>query len=396
MNLSIDDDFKAFLDEFQAGKYESPLQVPPRIWGSFAWELIDHKLSQEILLHFARWQVDRVRTAMPELYGKAYKQREITGRSIQTMDDFYRIPGLTKDTPGGIREKVRANPYVMMPKDVKKATFVFKSGGTKGVPTPTFITSLDREIESHGWSRGTKYEGIKQGDIALITYNPTHKGGEEMKENLEKVGVTCVLKRTNETAEDVIKIIQDYNINVLYTVQGPIVESDAQQKGSGVNLLNLIEAGGSVLEERIKVLFLGGYRLIPEVIAWTQNANIPLVTLLGSSEAIPQATNTAFSQNKSRLCKENNLHVLNGPHLIEVVKEESGVFVPAKTNEPGILVYTTVAREGTVYLRYCPGDSATVIKEHGTCACGLKSEVITDVGRIDFPDDVVETGCCIG
>lgn len=395
MNLTIDDEFKQFREEFDAGKYDNSLQVPPKIWGSFGWDLIDKKDLQEILLHFVRSQIDRAKIVMPEIYGKSYEQRGISGKKLKSMADFYHVPALTKDTPGGIREKVAKNPYVLMPKDVKCAPFVFKSGGTKGVPTPTFITTLDREIESYGWSRGTKYEGIKKGDVAMVTYNPTHKGGEEMKENLEKVGVTVVIKRTNETADDVVKIIKDYSVNVLYTVQGPISESDAQQKGPGVNLLKLIEAGGNLIEEQIEVLFLGGYRLIPEAIAWAKNANIPLVTLLGSSEAIPQATNTAFKKDPNRSCIENNLHTLNGPHLIEILKEESGVLVPTKENEPGILAYSTIAREGTIYLRYLPGDSATVVRSGG-CSCGIRSEVITDIGRMDVPEDVVETGCCIG
>ncbi len=400
MELKVDEGFKEFLEDFETGKYETPLQVPVGVWGSTAWELIDRKTMLEILLQFTKWQVDRAVKVMPSLYRKAYADRKITGRGLKTMDDFYHLPALIKDATEnggmGIREKVKQDPYVMRPNDLKCATFVYKSGGTRGVPTPTFITHLDREIESTAWSRGTRYEGITAGDVAFITYNPTHKGGEEMKESLEKAGVTCILKRTNEEAEDVIKIIKDYGVNVLYTVQGPVNEAEAQQKGPGVNLLKLVEAGGDVLAKQIRVLFLGGYRLIPEALEWTKSAHMPLVTLLGSSEAIPQATNTAFNNDANRFCTENNLHVLNGPHLIEVVKEESGVLVPAKKGEPGILAYTTVAREGTIYLRYLPGDSAMVLKNHGECSCGLKSEIITDVGRIDVPEDVVQTGCCIG
>lgn len=399
MKLQVDERFKQFLEDFRSGKYDDPLKVPLGIWSSFAWELIDAKTSEEIFLHFLRYQVERAKRTMPAIYKKPYEERKISGTGLESMSDFYQVPALVKDstTAGiGMREKVKINPYVMLPSDVKKGYFVFKSGGTRGVPTPTFITRLDREIESSAWTRGTRYEGISEGDVALTTYNPTHKGGEEMKENIEKMGMTCVIKRTNEEAADVIKAIKDYKVNVLYTVQGPVSESDAQQKGPGVNLLKLIEAGHDILEKQIKILFLGGYRLVPEAIEWAKTTSIPLVTLLGSSEAIPQATNTAFNLDATRTCVENNLHLLNGPHLVEVVKEESGVLVPTKNGEPGILAYTTIAREGTIYLRYFPGDSAKVVKDYGECSCGLKSRIITDVGRIDIPEDVIETGCCIG
>lgn len=399
MDFKIDEKFKQFKEDIADGKYSDPLSVPLDIWKSPAWELLDKKTTEEIFLHFLRHQVDRAKKSMPSIYQKAYEAKKITGKSLNVIDDFYNIPALAKDASVfglSMRDKVKANPYVMLPSDVKSGYFVFKSGGTKGVPTPTFITKLDREIESNAWTRGTKYEGMKAGDNALMTYNPTHKGGEEMKENIEKSGMACIIKRTNEDASDIIKIIKDYKINVLYTVQGPVVENDLQQKGPGVDLLKLIEVGQDVLEEQIKILFLGGYKLIPEAIEWSKSANIPLVTLLGSSEAIPQATNTAFTNIKQRTCVENNLHVLNGPHLMEVVKEESGVLVPTKKGELGILTYSTIAREGTIYIRYMPGDSARWIKDYGECACGLKSRVITDVERIDIPEDVISTGCCIG
>ena len=64
--------------------------------------------------------------------------------------------------------------------------------------------------------------------------------------------------------------------------------------------------------------------------------------------------------------------------------------------ETGLLVYTTIAREGTIYLRYAPGDAATVLKYEGECDCGIKSSVISNISRIDNPNDIISTGCCIG
>ena len=90
------------------------------------------------------------------------------------------------------------------------------------------------------------------------------------------------------------------------------------------------------------------------------------------------------------------LHLFNGPHYIEVVKEESGVVLPVKRGETGLLVYTTIAREGTIYIRYAPGDTATVLKYENECDCGIKSSVISNISRVDNPNDIVSAGCCIG
>ncbi len=397
-SVKIDEGFKEFLEEFRKGRFDSPLQVPPQIWGSHGWELIDKRTSDEILLHFIKYQIDRAKKTMPEIYKKAYTERSISAKDIKSIEDFWQVPGLIKDSSVsgvGIREKVRINPKVMLPTDVKTAVHVYKSGGTKGVPTPTFITQLDREIESYALGRTFEYQGMKPGNVGLSIYNPTHKGGEMIKEALTKLNMIYIPRRTTETAEDVIQTIKDYKVNVLLAVQGPIREGDPTAKGPGLDLLKLVAAGEQVLEDNLKILFLSGYRLIPEAISWSESHNISLATTLGSCEAIPQATSTNIGP-ADRICKHNNLHILNGPHYVEVLKEEDGVFVPTKKDEDGILAYTTIAREGTIYIRYLPGDSALKLRGHGECSCGLKSEIITDVGRMSMPEEVIETGCCIG
>lgn len=393
--IRMEEEFKRFLEDCAAGKYASPLDIPIEVWGMHGWEQLSRKKLEELLLPFIKFNLERAKKYMP-VYESSYKDLNV--KSIETMEDFWRIPALVKDSAVhgvGFREKVRANPYTMLPRDVKSPIFVFKSGGTKGVPTPTFITAKDREIESTAFARGYRYEGMKDGDIALSTYNPTHKGGEEIKEAFIKNGMTYIPRRTTDSAIDIINTILHYNVNVILTVQGPVSKGDAQSKGGGVDLMNLISAGEETLKERIRILFLGGYRLVDEAVEWVKANDKTLVTLLGSSEAIPQATNTGFGP-KSRLCQFNNLHLLQGPHYMEILKEESGILVPVKKGETGILAYTTVAREGTIYIRYFPGDKATVLADYGECNCGIKSPVITDVERIDIPEEVVETGCCIG
>lgn len=392
----MEEEFKEFMENCEGGKYKTAFDIPTKVWGLHGWEQIPRKKMEEILLPFIRQVIERAKK-----YQGAYKEgyKDINPKKIETIEDFWRIPALIKDSGKhglGFREKVKENPFTMLPSDLKEPTLIFKSGGTKGVATPTMVTALDREIESEGFARGYRYEGMKAGDIALTTYNPTHKGGECIKEALIKNGMTYVPRRTTDSPKDVIETIKAYNINVLLTVQGPIGRGDQEGKGvGGVDLMGLIEAGQDVLEKNIDIVFLGGYRLIDEAIAWAESVNKPLVSLLGSSEAIPQATNTGFGP-KNRLCKFNNLHWLHGPHYMEILKEESGVLVPVKKGEVGLLAYTTVARQGTIYIRYFPGDEATLLAKEGGCNCGIKSEVITNVNRIDHPEDVVSTGCCIG
>ncbi len=391
----MNEQFREFYERFSEGKYASATDVEPHLWSSSFWDTMSKKIRDEVFLFFIRAAVQRAMKTMPSLYKKDYEKKGIVPERMETWEDFIQIPGLIKDSSingVGFREKVRENPFIMKPAGIRETT-VYKSGGTRGVPTPTFITHKDREIESHGLKRCFEYMGINSNSVMLSTYNPTHKGGELIKESMLKIGGAYIPRRTTDDAEETIKTIEHYKANVLAAVQGPIVEGDSTKKGGGVDFMSLVEAGQDVLEKNIDILFITGYVLIPEVINWAETHNKILATTLGSSEAIPQATSTSFANG---LCKYNNLHVLNGPHFVEVVKEESGMLVPAKLGEEGILCYTTLAREGTLYIRYMPGDSAKLVSGHDTCKCGLKSEIITDIGRLDIQEDVIATGCCIG
>lgn len=391
LKLTIGNNFKELKENILNGVYKSPLDIPVEMWGDMSWELLDTKEIEEILLPFLNFSFKRAKTTM-SVYNNIYKKNK-----INSFEEFNDIPILVKDSTNlnvGFRKKINKNPFILLPKDVKKSYQIYKSGGTKGIATPTFITQLDREIESYGFSRGFKYSNFDENDIVLSTYNPTHKGGEEAKEAILKLGAKYIPKRLTDTAEDLIKTIEDYNVNALITAQGPISYDDKTKKGSGINLLELIKTDNDVILEKIDKVVLGGYSIIEEVINWADAYKKQITSLLGSSEAIPQAGSTSIIKNN--ICKLNNLHLFNGPHYIEVLKEENGSLVPVKTGETGLLVYTTIAREGTVYIRYAPGDQAKLLKDHGECNCGLKSKVISEIKRIDSPNEIISTGCCVG
>src|SRR3989344_6284673 len=155
MKLELDEEFKRVIEEIQAGRYKTPLEMPEKVWHSKGWELIGKKKFEELMLPFLDWQIQRAREKMPEIYKKAYVDKGI--KKIQSISDFWELPALIKDSKNGmagIRHKVRENPKVMLPRDIGAACFVYKSGGTRGVPTPTFITIKDREIESWAFARG--------------------------------------------------------------------------------------------------------------------------------------------------------------------------------------------------------------------------------------------------
>jgi len=383
--------FQELLEKTKTAEKIEPKVVEQEVWSSKEWERIGKTQTEEILRPFLAFQIERAPKNMPEIYGQ-YASKKI---SFKDFKDLYTLPALVKDTTNhsiGFRKKVRTTPYVMLPRDVETAVSIYKSGGTRGMPTPTFITEWDRGIETKAVKKVYEYMGMTAKDVLLNTYNPTHKGGLWNSLAGLELGAKVLTRRTTDTAAEIIETIKHYRVTVLATVQGPLNEGDKIKKGGGVDFISLIEAGEDTLEDFVQTLFISGYKLMPEVIAWAETHDKKVANALGSSEAIPQATGTIPGD----ICKYNNLHLLNGPHYVEIVKQESGQLVPVKRGETGILTYTTIAREGTIYIRYAPGDAAKLLAYSGECDCGIKTPIISDVRRIDIPEDTITAGCCIG
>lgn len=383
--------FETLIQEIEGKEKLDPRILTKEVWASKDWEKLKQTELREIITPFLRFQIDRALKNMPEIYGE-YKNKKV---EFKEFKDLQTLPALVKDTANhsvGFRDKIIQTPYVMLPKDIDVAISIYKSGGSRGIPTPTFITEWDKEIETETVKKIYEYMGITKKDVFLNSYNPTHKGGLWNSLGALKTGAKVLTRRTTDSATEIIETIRQYKVTTLATVQGPLTEGDKTKKGGGIDFINLIEAGEDVLEEYIKTLIITGYELIPEVISWSEVHGKKLANALGSSEAIPQATSTI----PGKLCKYNNLHVIYGPHYVEIVKQDSGQLVPVKRGESGILLYTTIAREGTIYIRYAPGDSAKLVHYENECDCGIKTPIISEIRRIDIPEDTIAAGCCIG
>jgi hypothetical protein len=281
-----------------------------------------------------------------------------------------------------------------------------------GTHTPTFVTQSDRAREIHGWQRGHNYHGLIPGDTALYTYNTTHKGGQWMQESLWAHGVNVLLRRPEEGPLEVLRNIRSYGANLLFTVQQPQQAMQHQTKAAGINLHTLVMTSlenpqfrGLIVpddhgKKQIEFIFLGGFEIVPyaQELSREYLAATPIATLLGSSEAIPQACSTNPELTPHSLCHENNLHILQAPHYVEIVKYQNGAWVSVEKGEEGLLVYTSWARDGTIWIRYAPGDVATKLLNSGECSCGIQSPVITNVHRKNKQerDALLIEGCAAG
>jgi phenylacetate-CoA ligase len=408
---------KAFLvleENILAGKIHDYRQIHPEAFAWHGWDQLPESRLFPLVRPFLQQQVDRAKRFMPELL--TGRLNSFDSRSIETPADWQQLPLMVKDDQPdygltGFRQAANQDPYILLPAD-SGPVVGFGSGGSLGRATPTFLTLSDRQREVQAWRRAHDYHGVCPGDSVLYTYNPSHKGGQWMQESLWLHGAQVHLRRPQEGAHEVLENIRRYRVNILFTVQQPYQAMQLQEKAAGINLHSLVQAS---LEEpdlqgllvpddqgrkQIEFLFLGGFEIVPYALDLLDIylGGTPTATLLGSSEAIPQACSTNPALTPGATCHHNNLHLLQGPHYIEIVKRERGAWVPVRKGEEGLLVYTSFARDGTIWIRYAPGDLATLLLEEGECSCGIFTPVITNVHRQTRGDqeDLLLFGCAAG
>ncbi|HLD88935.1 MAG TPA: hypothetical protein VI894_01885 [Candidatus Nanoarchaeia archaeon] len=406
MTKLLSQKFQGFMNNVYAGKYHSPKEVDPEIFTLQDWELLTREEAEKIFLPFIRHQIASAIKTMPNVYEKLYKENGIKPENIKSMKDFWNVPPLVKDSTvdglEGLRFKASQDPYILLPTDVETGTpaTAYFSGGTKGGnigATPTWITKYDLEVESNAFVRTMMAGGIKPRSVVINTYNSSHKGGFMVSSALQKLNCIQVQVKSTDTADEIIRYIRQYKKNgrqlVFIGAQPPISRGDAQKKGGGRTLFDIISKDEDTFLKNVDLVLLGGFRIIPEVEAWSAEAGIPTHAIFGSTEILPAFFGKAIGD-ENRLCKYNNLHLSYGPHYMELVKlNEEGKLVPVKEGEEGLLALTSVFREGTILIRYLIGDAGRFFKKEGSCCCGVNTEIWTDIDRKDIPLDILQKGC---
>ncbi len=375
----------------------TPDLINPNVWCTTEWDFMEPEKRDLVL---SKILIEVIKRAKKEsLYKKAYEKinmKELEKEKSAT-EILLQLPVLFKDNTSfgakGFRETIKTNPYILKHGDKFIATEIFKSGGTKGIPTPTFITKRDLEIESKALGfRCFVPGGFKEKDILFTTYNPSHKGGREIQEAATHIGMDAIVKRPEDNLQDIIEIIKTYKANCIATVQPPINEEDEAQKGAGVNFLNLFKEDHELFgkDGQIKKAFITGFKVPDSVINLAKEIGLQLFTTYGCSEFIPLATSTTQEKTK---CHFNDQHILYGPHMTIVVKTEDKELIPVKKGERGMVLITTlgISNGRTIFLNYAIGDTA--IFHDNQCGCGRTTPIITDISRTDNPDEILSGGC---
>lgn len=373
----------------------NPLSLPPSFWGNLALDFMDPNERDLMLASMFRFSLRRALQQMPVYATEHHAKLDLS--QIRKLADVVRIPLLLKDGNSqaglaGFREKAQELPEILLPQDVHSA-HVYKSGGTRGASTPTYITDTDLMIEAYSLARRSFLAGGMRPQERLYScYNPTHKGGELIKRAGALLGKkTVLLKRPEDDIIQCVRDIKSHKITTIAAVQPPLHDGSQQIK-KGTSFMNLFEADHSLFgsQGQIKKAFITGYQLPQEIINLAEDIGLSLFTAWGATEAIVGATSTTDGP-PTRLCRHNNQHLVLGPHVLAVAKIVNERLKLAEEDEDGIVLVNTIAREGTLYFNYAIGDMAHVVSK--SCPCGRTTPVVSNIRRIDNPAEVFGVGC---
>ena len=386
-------ELNAIFNSHDWDKAVNPLSLPHSFWGNLALDFMDAKQRDAMLASMFRFSIKRGLQTM-----QAYNDARYSGFDpffIRSLNDVVKIPLLLKDGSSqlsGFREKAQVEPEILLPHDVHSA-HIYKSGGTKGASTPTYITEADLAIEAYSLARRSFLAGGMRPQERLYScYNPTHKGGELIKRAGCIVGKkTVFLKRPEDDITQCVKDLKSHKITTIAAVQPPL-HSQSEPIKKGTSFLNLFEADHSLFGEhgQIKKAFVTGFKLPDELVNLSKDIGLSLFTAWGATEAIVGATSTVTGP-ETRICQFNNQHIVLGPHYLAIAKIENNRLRLAEEGEEGIILVNTIAREGTLYFNYAIGDMALLVSKK--CPCGRTTPVISNIRRIDNPEEVFGVGC---
>jgi len=321
-------------------------------------EYVDPELLQQLQLERLRDVSNRLYTNVP-YYRGAFDDIGMKPQDIQSLDDLSSLPLTDKET-------LRSNyPFNMFAVPMKQVKEIHASSGTTGHPTVVAYTENDIKIWSEVMARSIYAVGGNEDDVIQNAYGyGLFTGGLGVHYGSLDLGSTVVPMSSGGSIRQ-LKLMHDFETTILtctpsYAIYlAEIATSEGfDPKASSVRIGIL---GAEPWSDAMRVQ-------IEE--AW----NMKAYDIYGLSEIIGPGVAVECEG-------QDGLHVWADHFLPEVLDPKTGK--PVADGEDGMLVFTTLTKEATPFLRYATKDIVSIT--HGKCPyCGRIMPRISRIkGRTD-------------
>lgn len=310
-----------------------------------------------------QWQSERLVKQVKHVwqhvpfYRKRMEEAGVTPEDIQSADDLYKLPFLTKD------DLKNCYPYGLLAKPLGECVRIQSTSGTTGKRVVAFYTQHDIDLWEECCARALTAAGATNEDVCQISYGyGLFTGGAGLNGGSHKIGALTLPMSSGNTDRQ-IQFMMDLGSTILCCTP-----SYAAYLGESIN-----ERG---VRDRIK-LKAG----IFGAEAWTEEMRQDIQEKLGIKAYDIYGLTEISGPGVSFECSEQaGMHINEDHFIAEVINPETGEVLPY--GEKGELVFTCITKEAFPLLRYRTRDICILNAEK--CKCGRTHIRMTKpLGRSD-------------
>ncbi len=311
------------------------------------WEEDIETMSREQLreLQLARLKKTMNIAIQSPFYKELYGKHGITPDTIQSMDDFTKLPFTIK---ADMREFY---PFGLVAGDMAQdGVRLHSSSGTTGTPTVIVHSQHDLDSWANLVARCLYMVGVRRTDVFQNSSGyGMFTGGLGFQYGAERLGALTVPAAAGNSKRQ-IKFINDFKTTTVHAIPS-----------YAVRLAEVFhEEGLDPTATTLKTLIIGAEPHTDEQRKKIEKMlNVKAYNCFGMSEM--NGPGVAFE-----CTEQNGMHLWEDCYIIEIIDPETGEHVPE--GEIGELVLTTLDRDMMPLIRYRTRDLTRIIP--GECPCG--------------------------
>ena len=320
-------------------------------------ETLPRQELEELQLKRLKETIDR--SLKIEFYKKRLNQIGIkSGHDIKNLKDITKIPFTTKDDLQSSYPK----GFLAVPRN--KIIRLHTSSDTKGIPTVIYHTKRDIEYWSNLTARCMIAAGATDKDVFQnMTQYELFTDGLGIHYGAEKIGMTVIPSGPTNTRRQLI-LMKNFKTTIVHTTPSYLLHIYEKMEEYGFKLKDFT----------LKKAFLGTEQYSENIKQKIEKLfKIDVYNSYGLSEM--NGPGVSFE-----CIYKNGMHTWEDAFLLEIINPKTGT--PVEEGKQGEIVFTTLIREATPFLRYRTRDLAYIY--NNSCQCKRTHKKISRiVGKTD-------------
>ena len=302
-------------------------------------------------------QVKHVYENVP-YYRDLMDKKGVTPDDIQSIDDLYKLPFLTK---ADLRD---AYPYGLLAKPLEDCVRIQSTSGTTGRRVVAFYTQKDIDLWEDCCARAITAVGGTKKDVCQVAYGyGLFTGGPGLNGGSHKVGC-LTLPLSSGNTERQIQFMMDLNATILCCTPSYAAYLGESLKEQGYTAENIPLKAGIFGAE-----------------PWTEEMRRGIEKTLGiKAYDIYGLTETTGPGVAFECSEQTGMHVNEDHFFAEIIDPDTGEVLPEGSK--GELVFTSLDKEAFPLLRYRTRDICVLSRKK--CSCGRTLiKMAKPMGRTD-------------